>query len=190
MATKSLFFTSVVKHTTEGKSTMGKGHGGKLANMSDVCDRIFQRLNLLRGQDPEGENGKYIQARLAEYVDASESAVSQWKHGSTVYPRPHNLCLAAQYLKTTEWWLTFGNDRKRKDPRCDSEGNILEVAKTGPTGAFPPPYPYPPESLELMEAAEPLAHEDRRRLKAVAYAFAHRCGDWDGAERRRPVPPA
>lgn len=165
---------------------MDNRHGGKLTNVADICDRIFQRLDLLLKQDPEGKKGRYIAARLAEYIDVTESTLSQWKHGSTTYPRPANLCLAAQYLKTTEWWLTFGNDRRRKDPRCDHKGNILDAAKAGHD--FPIPYPYPPDALDLLEAAEPLATDDRRRLRAVAYALSHMCGAWDGIERRHTIP--
>ena len=184
----SLLVTPALKHTKDYKSSMGKQDAGKLTNMSEICDRVFDRLNLLQAQNPEGKKGKYIAARLAEYIDVTESSISQWKSGSTTYPRPASLCLAAQYLKTTEWWLTFGNDRKRKDPRCDSKGNILDAAKAGPTGGFPPPYPYPPEVLALLDAAEPLATEDRRRLRAVAYALSHMCGAWDGVERRQLHP--
>lgn len=167
---------------------MSNRYVDKLTNMADICGRIFDRLKLLLDQDPDGKKGKYTAARLAEYIEVTESAISQWRHGSTTYPRPANLCLAAHYLKTTEWWLTFGNDRRRKDPRCDSKGNIIEAAKAGQTAGFPPPYPYPPEALDLLEAAEPLATDDRRRLRAVAYALSHMCGAWDGVERRHTIP--
>lgn len=164
MDSTSLLRTLIVKHAEVCKSTMLDGLDGKLAYMSQVGDRIMERLALLRREAPARDKDKYLASSLAKHIGISESAISAWKSGSTKGPRPQHLCKAAQYLKTTEWWLAFG----KGDPRCDAKGTLKKDQKTG---NFPPAYPYPPDTLALIEATEALGHHDMKRLQAVALAF-------------------
>jgi hypothetical protein len=72
----------------------------------------------------------------------------------------------AEFLNTTERWLTFG-----RDARCDPQGRIREA-------------PYPGELLGLVQTIASMAPPERAHLQAVADALARSTATWDGVERR------
>ncbi len=61
-------------------------------------------------------------AELARFVGVTSEAVSQWESGETEDLKPENLVQTAEFLATTERWLTFG-----RDARCDLQGRIREA---------------------------------------------------------------
>jgi transcriptional regulator with XRE-family HTH domain len=65
-------------------------------------------------------------AELARLVGVTSEAVSQWESGETEGLKPENLVQTAEFLATTERWLTFG-----RDARCDLQGRIREAPYSG-----------------------------------------------------------
>lgn len=106
-------------------------------------------------------------AELARFVGVTSEAVSQWESGETEGLKPENLVQTAEFLATTERWLTFG-----RDARCDPQGRIGEA-------------PYPAELLSLVQTIASMAPPERAHLQAVADALAGSTATWDGVERRR-----
>jgi transcriptional regulator with XRE-family HTH domain len=106
-------------------------------------------------------------AKLARFVGVTNEAVSQWESGETQGLKPENLVHTAEFLATTERWLTFGCDA-----RCDLQGRIRDV-------------PYPAGLLSLVQTIASMAPPERAHLQAVADALARSTATWDGVERRR-----
>jgi transcriptional regulator with XRE-family HTH domain len=92
-------------------------------------------------------------AELARFVGVTSEAVSQWESGETEGLKPENLVQTAEFLATTERWLTFGRDAGATCRDGSGKPPIPENSSAWSRRSRP----WPPERAHLQAVADALA---------------------------------
>ena len=132
---------------------------GKIPFMSTIGQRIKQ-ARLVR-------HPKMTQQQLADVVDVSRPAVTQWETGETRSLEGENLVRVARALEVTMDWLLYGTGPGPAEPRSARtvkvavNDRIIEVDE---------------ESLRLALAMQTLSPKQRAAMQTLVDSFAQSKG--------------